>query len=438
MKTKNLAVIVSGVAVGVIGVSSAHQQYTKGHIAKNKNLTVKNNIVLMKVSHQESAQSSFVDYVSSKENRDKAWDEALDLHNEIKTNNCVFYMSSILRGMGYDVPDYIGYTTYFSDWLAQNGWHKEYNLNNIKPGDIAFSGETHVVMFLSWANKAKGIANVNDEQVVAYNNGLSYQRNIVHGAVDDGYIPGEGNESSYMRTTYYMTRDDNSVASDNLIGQTTINSAIGYLNFRRGNSLDYSVISKIPTGTQVDVLERKGEWYKVKYDGNIGWIYSSYTTGISNSGNNASSANPIISGKKYETTIDSSIGWLNFRTGNSTSYNIISKIPTGTTVSILGEQDGWYKISYDAEIGWISGHYTTGERAVSDSKQESIGKTTIESSLGWLRLRVGNGTGFSEIGKIPTGVSISVLSKLGGWYKVIYNGQVGWCYSGYTTGLRTA
>lgn len=437
MKTKNLAVIVSGVAVGVIGVGSAHQQYTKGHIAKNKNLAVKNNVLLVNTSQEKSTQSNFVDYVSKRGNRDKAWDEALNLHNGIRTNNCVFYMSSILRGLGYNVPDYIGYTTYLSDWLEQNGWHKEYNLNNIKPGDIAFSGETHVVMFLSWANKSKGIANVNDEQVVAYNSGLSYERNIVHGASDNGYIPGEGNESSYMRTTYYMTRDDNS-SSNSLIGKTTINSSIGYLNFRRGNGLDYSIISKIPTGTKVDVLGKQGAWYKVKFNGEIGWIYSSYTNGISNGGNDQGNTKPVVTGDKYETTIESSIGWLNFRTGNSTSYDIISKIPTGTTVSVLGEKNGWYKVSYDSEIGWISGNYTTGKKVVSNSEQESIGKTTIESSIGWLRLRLGNGTGFSEIGKIPTGVSVNVLSKLGGWYKVIYNGQVGWCYSGYTTGIKTA
>ncbi|MGL5822497.1 MAG: SH3 domain-containing protein [Sarcina sp.] len=411
MRKKDLAVIVSGVAVGVIGVGSAHHQYTRGHIAKNKDLGVKNNVLLVNASQHKELQSQFVDYVSKRGNRDKAWDEALNLHNGIRTNNCVFYMSSVLRGLGYDVPDYIGYTTYLSDWLEQNGWHKEYNLNNIKPGDIAFSGETHVVMFLSWANKAKGIANVNDEQVVAYNSGLSYERNIVHGAENNGYIPGEGNDSSYMRTTYYMTRNDDD-SSDSLIGKTTINSSVGYLNFRRGNGLGYSIISKIPTGTEVEVLGQKGDWYKVKYKGEIGWIYSSYTTGINNGENTEDNSQSVSTNDKYETTINSSIGWLNFRTGNSTSYNIIAKIPTGTTVSVLEEKDGWYKVSYDAEIGWISGNYTTGKQKVSDNKQDTIGKTTIDSSLGWLRLRLGNGTGFREIGKIPTGSSVNVLSKL--------------------------
>ncbi|MGL4761058.1 MAG: SH3 domain-containing protein [Sarcina sp.] len=60
------------------------------------------------------------------------------------------------------------------------------------------------------------------------------------------------------------------------------------------------------------------------------------------------------------TTIQSSMGWLHFRTGNSTGYNILGKIPTGTQVNVLGQSNGWYKVMYNGQTGWIYSSYTTG------------------------------------------------------------------------------
>ena len=48
---------------------------------------------------------------------------------------------------------------------------------------------------------------------------------------------------------------------------------------------------------------------------------------------------------------------LNVRTGPSTGYDIISSLANGSQVEILDEEDGWYRISFPADLAYVSGQY---------------------------------------------------------------------------------
>lgn len=50
---------------------------------------------------------------------------------------------------------------------------------------------------------------------------------------------------------------------------------------------------------------------------------------------------------------------LNIRRFPNTSSDIIGKIPNGASVTINGETDGWYVISYNGIIGYASGDFIT-------------------------------------------------------------------------------
>jgi len=48
---------------------------------------------------------------------------------------------------------------------------------------------------------------------------------------------------------------------------------------------------------------------------------------------------------------------LNVRTGPSTGYDIISSLANGSQVEILDEEDGWYRISFPADLAYVCGQY---------------------------------------------------------------------------------
>ena len=437
MNRRKLVVTIASLAIGTIGIGTGVQANRDMGSAKS----IESHVLLANHS------SSVYNYVQSSSNRERAWNTAVRLHNGDRKNNCTFYVSSLLRGAGYNVPNHIGYTSYLGDWLGNNGWTRKTNLNELKAGDIAFAGNTHAVVFLSWVNKDKKIARVNDEQAASYNNEKSYER-FLNGA-RHAYTPGDKKAGSYRGITYFMTpnsRDVNHNSEKNVSGKTTIQSSIGWLHFRTGSSTNYRVIASIPTGTTVNVLAQSNGWYKISYNGQEGWVSGNYTTGIqSGSADNShkdttDKGGQAVSGQS-KTTVQSSIGWLHFRTGSSTNYKIIASIPTGTTLNVLAQSNGWYKVSYNGQEGWIAGNYTTGIQNGTATKEDtdknvvSKSKTTIQSSIGWLRFRTGNSTSYRVISKIPTGTTVDVLGQNNGWYKIQYHGQIGWISGNYTTGL---
>ena len=56
-------------------------------------------------------------------------------------------------------------------------------------------------------------------------------------------------------------------------------------------------------------------------------------------------------------TVTTHGGNLNVRTGPSTGYDIITQLTNGSTVNVLGEKDGWYRIEIPARYGYVCGEY---------------------------------------------------------------------------------
>lgn len=120
---------------------------------------------------------------------------------------------------------------------------------------------------------------------------------------------------------------------------------------------------------------------------------------------------------------------LRLRKEASIEAGVIATANKGATVVVLEEKDGWYKVDFDTQIGYMSAGYVNVE-------------TSVEKDLGWakvttegdpLNLRSGAGTGFEVLGKLHNGASVKVLGLFDGWYKVTYNGKEGYVSSDYIT-----
>ena len=93
-------------------------------------------------------------------------------------------------------------------------------------------------------------------------------------------------------------------------------------------------------------------WYKVSYDGKIGYVNGAYITVSSNSTTTTPST-PSTPVTKSGTTTEN----LNLRDQASTSGKILMTIPKGKTIQVLSEKDanGWYKVSYGGKTGYVNG-----------------------------------------------------------------------------------
>jgi hypothetical protein len=89
-------------------------------------------------------------------------------------------------------------------------------------------------------------------------------------------------------------------------------------------------------------------WYKINYNGKIGYIYGKYVDVIS-----SSSDVTII--KTVKVTAKSG---LNVRVSNSTSAAKLGVVPYGAELKVVGEYNGWYKILYKGGFGYVYAKYT--------------------------------------------------------------------------------
>ena len=143
------------------------------------------------------------------------------------------------------------------------------------------------------------------------------------------------------------------------VGVATVNASA--LNMRTGAGTDNSVITSIGRGATVVVLEKTSDtWYKVSYNGTSGYVCAEYLSGFSATGELKAS------GKVNDSDV-------NVRSSASTSGSILGTASSGMSVSVTGLDNGWYKLSYNENTGYIRSDYvdlTSGSGSSSSSSSD--------------------------------------------------------------------
>lgn len=192
----------------------------------------------------------------------------------------------------------------------------------------------------------------------------------------------------YNGTTGYVYAPCISIVSGNLSSSssktgTVINlSGDIQLNFRLGPSTNDTVIGGLSEGTTFTVLSESNGWYKINYDGTIGYVYGYYVS-VGNNSSSLSNSSSNTSKSGVVSNLNSGVD-LNFRSGPNTDYSIIGELSEGTSVTILSENNGWYKINYDGTVGYVYSDYISIGSAtsnVSNSSTASVSKSSSSHKL---------------------------------------------------------
>lgn len=227
--------------------------------------------------------------------------------------------------------------------------------------------------------------------------------------------------------------DNTPVNRDGVVGNLGSTSV---LNVRSGASTNHGIQDKLSANTQVRVNYKTNTgWYNISYSGKTGFASSDYINLVEDSNNNNINKKGTVVG------VSSS---LNVRTGPSTSYSIKDQIAKGKVVKVNYEKDGWYNITYDGEIGYVSKSYISLSESDSSGSGSNSGsgntteKPDVNKKTGSvynvssaLNVRSGAGSGYSVLGTLKANDKVIINHEINGWYNIDFNGKTGFVSTSY-------
>lgn len=125
---------------------------------------------------------------------------------------------------------------------------------------------------------------------------------------------------------------------------------------------------------------------------------------------------------------------LRLRSEPTTSSRILTSASKGSKVEILeGQSDGWYKVSYNNVVGYMSAEWLN----VTQTSEEDNG-TAAETKQGTvnagpLNVRSGPGTSYKKVGSLKKGAAVTIVETAGSWYKITSGSVSGYVSATYIT-----
>jgi len=228
-----------------------------------------------------------------------------------------------------------------------------------------------------------------------------------------------------------------------------VTTASGSLNLRKRASTSAGLISRIPQNEVIPVVEKLGTWTKVTYNGDTGYVMTTFLTFIENSDAipPEEDTTPPADGDINATLmaqVTTEKGSLNLRKRPSSSASILTTIPQYAYIQVLERGDSWSKVTFDGYTGYVmssfltfvSGSVTPGTPVQPDDQVETPwARVTTES--GSLNLRSRGSSSAKILDTIPRHTIISVLEKGAVWSQVSYDGQTGYVKNSFLTFLHT-
>ena len=245
--------------------------------------------------------------------------------------------------------------------------------------------------------------------------------------LDGWYKVSYGDQVGYMSADWL---DVTLTGSEAVVGQCTVTADA--LHVRSGPGTGYASKGLVYKGTALIIQKDCGNgWYQITGAGYSGYVSSEWVkVSGSSGGSNSGSSKPIGTG-----TVNTAC--LNVRSGAGTGYSRVGYLYNGNSVSILADcGNGWYKISYGSGSAYVCAEYITrgdsGNSGGSNSGSNDT-KTTGTITADALNVRSGAGTGYSRLGLLYKGNSVTILGSSNGWYKISYKNGVGYVSAEYVS-----
>lgn len=131
----------------------------------------------------------------------------------------------------------------------------------------------------------------------------------------------------------------NAAAASQACGAGTVSATA--LNIRSDASTTGAVVAMLRKNDVVVIQEKVNDaWYRINHNGTVGYVASMYLSDVQTAKNFNSAAS--VTGSNVR-----------MRTAPSTSGAVLGTYSAGTIMRVIGINNGWYKVKYNGQTGYI-------------------------------------------------------------------------------------
>ncbi|MEG0672334.1 SH3 domain-containing protein, partial [Clostridium sp.] len=207
-----------------------------------------------------------------------------------------------------------------------------------------------------------------------------------------------------------VTNGENSKL-ENLDKVSKVSNVTTVLNLRQDPSTNSNIIDTMPNNTTLKVIGKQGDWYKVKFNGKLGFVYGLFTD--ENEASNQKIGNTTVDQAK-KNIVNNQIQKNKKQSYQDTLKGMINEAKAKKQAKQAPSKSTVKLDKSDVEM------YTSAKRG------------TVDINSGWLNMRSGASINDKETGKLDKNANVTVLGHDGNWYLVrTADGQEGFVFGQY-------
>lgn len=196
------------------------------------------------------------------------------------------------------------------------------------------------------------------------------------------------------------------------------------VNLRLGPGTEYNAVSSLSRGKE---LKRTGVtnngWSQVEWDGEKAYLSNTYVT----------EEKPEAQVTDKNDTVYVTGEGVNLRKGAGTDYDAITSLAKGTELKRTGETDnGWSRVEYNGETGYLSSKYISTEKPETPSEKEdnvtAKDGTVVVITAANLRTEPNESADVIAIANADVELKRTGVTD-NGWTRVEYDGKTAYVYS---------
>ncbi len=222
--------------------------------------------------------------------------------------------------------------------------------------------------------------------------------------------------------------------------QTTLLAVVttqqGSLNMRTQPYAGSQILTTIPRGEEIAVIERGATWTSVYYQGMSGHVMTSFLTFMND--DTTMPQEPSV-GKKA--TVVTPSGMLNLRIEPKTGSGIIARIPPGEDVAVEQYGNEWTQVTWNGMSGYVMTTFLsfdeqpdneTPEPEKPDEDDSAI-RAVVTTESGTLNLRAQPSQTSQVIVQISRNAEVSIIQYGDVWSAITWQGRTGYVMSRFLT-----